>query len=373
MTHITLSKATHSKPCLEYYSDGSGERRRVEIDQCPYKIGRAETSSLRIESVQVSREHAEIFERHGVWLVRDLGSTNGTHVNGKRIKETLLSDGDILKIAETELTFVASAASQFQRMVTQPIQKNLVVARDELPVEVATMRMLTEATLNQVIPVQLNSINSMRLKASEGFVALTNSLPAFRAVLNEQLPVSEHYRDLERRRSLELALPLAEVKRLYLPIGSADASAPHRLFSSLRQLRWMVPSDWELGISIPVPDDADVSRFTDIYREAQDNDLRVAFVDFLGTGSQVLHLKLLLPDYLLLSPSMLSNLAVTRQPLRRLESVVAACEELAIKPVLPRIESQQSLDQCQEVGFDLYLSEVSEHDSAVHRAASLSV
>ena len=56
-------------------------------------------------------------------LVRDLGSTNGTQVNGKPIKETLLADGDILKVAETELTFIASAASQFQRMVTQPIHR----------------------------------------------------------------------------------------------------------------------------------------------------------------------------------------------------------------------------------------------------------
>ena len=122
VTHITLSKKTTSKPSLEFYSDGSGEARRVTIEKFPFRIGRAETADLRVESVEVSREHAEIVERNGMWLVRDLGSTNGTQVNGKPIKETLLSDGDILKVAETELTFIASAASQFQRMVTQPIQ-----------------------------------------------------------------------------------------------------------------------------------------------------------------------------------------------------------------------------------------------------------
>ena len=63
-----------------------------------------------------------------MWLLRDLGSTNGTQVNGKPIKETLLADGDILKLAETELTFIASAASQFQRMVTQPIHAKNVAA-----------------------------------------------------------------------------------------------------------------------------------------------------------------------------------------------------------------------------------------------------
>ena len=122
MTHITLSKKTTSKPSLEFYSDGSGEARRVTIENFPFRIGRAETADLRVESVEVSREHAEIVERNGMWLVRDFGSTNGTQVNGKPIKETLLSDGDILRVAESELTFIASPVSQFQRMVTQPIQ-----------------------------------------------------------------------------------------------------------------------------------------------------------------------------------------------------------------------------------------------------------
>jgi pSer/pThr/pTyr-binding forkhead associated (FHA) protein len=126
VTHITLSKKTTAKPCLEFYSDGAGEARRVTIENYPFRIGRAESADLRVESVEVSREHAEITERNGMWLVRDLGSTNGTQVNGKPIQEMVLADGDILRVAETEMTFIASAASQFQRMVTQPIQSRKV-------------------------------------------------------------------------------------------------------------------------------------------------------------------------------------------------------------------------------------------------------
>src|SRR4029079_13644206 len=138
VTHITLSKSKSSKPSLQFYSDGSGESHRITIENFPFRIGRAETADLRVESVEVSREHAEILERNGFWLVRDLGSTNGTQVNGKSIKETLLSDGDILRVAETELTFVASAASQFQRMVTQPVQmKKPAGTTNALPHEIA--------------------------------------------------------------------------------------------------------------------------------------------------------------------------------------------------------------------------------------------
>ena len=45
-----------------------------------------------------------------------------------------------------------------------------------------------------------------------------------------------------------------------------------------------------------------------------------------------------------------------RQPLRRLESLLAACEELAIKPVLPCNESEHTVALCQEIGFDLVLT-----------------
>ena len=39
-------------------------------DRRPFLIGRAESADLRVESVEISREHAEITERNGMWLVR---------------------------------------------------------------------------------------------------------------------------------------------------------------------------------------------------------------------------------------------------------------------------------------------------------------
>ena len=69
MPHITLSKKTNCQPSLEFYSETSGEVRRVTIERFPFRIGRAESADLRVESVEVSREHAEISERNDMWLV----------------------------------------------------------------------------------------------------------------------------------------------------------------------------------------------------------------------------------------------------------------------------------------------------------------
>lgn len=364
MTHITLSKKTNSNPSLEFYSDGGGEARRVTLEKFPFKIGRADSADLRVESAEVSREHAEIVERNGMYLVRDLGSTNGTQVNGKPIKETLLNDGDILKFAQTELTFIASSASQFQRMVTQPIAaKKEPTTINLLPPAIAATRMMTEATLWQAIPTQLLSIVSLRHGVREAFFAPSTANPKQQPLFDQPHAVGDRYRELERLRVVDHAIAQANSgsgpNRLFLAVGAAETETPHRLFSSLKQIQAQLPGGWELGITISLPTDVDILRITEVYREARDHALLVAFDEFLGNGGQVMHLESLLPDYLILSSSMTKDLTSTRQPLRRLESLLQACQELVVKPVLPRNESGHAIALCQEIGFDLVLQSAS--------------
>ena len=51
----------------------------------PLRIGRDPASGLRLSHETVSRVHAELTRQGGVWVLRDLGSTNGTLVNGRRV------------------------------------------------------------------------------------------------------------------------------------------------------------------------------------------------------------------------------------------------------------------------------------------------
>src|SRR5512135_1051292 len=67
-------------------------------------VGRHDGCQLRIKASQVSRRHCELFEKGGVLLVRDLGSSNGTYVNGKRIQEQrVLGPGDEIMIGQVKL------------------------------------------------------------------------------------------------------------------------------------------------------------------------------------------------------------------------------------------------------------------------------
>src|SRR5690242_9331622 len=78
-------------------------------------IGRHDECQLRIKSSQVSRKHCELFEKKGLLLVKDLGSSNGTLVNGKKIQgQRVLEPGDELTIGPVQLRVAkvgATAAS----------------------------------------------------------------------------------------------------------------------------------------------------------------------------------------------------------------------------------------------------------------------
>jgi pSer/pThr/pTyr-binding forkhead associated (FHA) protein len=69
-------------------------------------IGRSPDCGIFLDDVTVSRKHAVVSERDGVFLVEDQGSLNGTFVNRKRVESAQLEDGDELQIGKYRLTFL---------------------------------------------------------------------------------------------------------------------------------------------------------------------------------------------------------------------------------------------------------------------------
>lgn len=68
-------------------------------------IGRAEGNDIVLDDPKVSRFHAEIERVPTGYVLRDLESTNGTRVAGRRVKERLLEDGDSVAVGGTEMRF----------------------------------------------------------------------------------------------------------------------------------------------------------------------------------------------------------------------------------------------------------------------------
>lgn len=81
---------------------------RVVLGDFVVTIGRMPECTITLHDANVSRNHAEVRPSDDGYVVVDLGSTNGTKVNGQRITERALHDGDTLTFGATTLTYVAS-------------------------------------------------------------------------------------------------------------------------------------------------------------------------------------------------------------------------------------------------------------------------
>ena len=88
---------------------GEGFGLRADIRERPVLIGRSSDATLCIPSPSVSRLHCEIRRSGDTYVVRDLGSTNGTRVGTRVVQEAVLSDGDQVTIGETILKFISHA------------------------------------------------------------------------------------------------------------------------------------------------------------------------------------------------------------------------------------------------------------------------
>jgi serine phosphatase RsbU (regulator of sigma subunit) len=82
---------------------------RQPLQESPVSIGRASDCTIPIKDRYLSRRHAEIIIQSGAWFVKDLGSANGTYLNGSRVeRDSPLKTGDRIRLGDTEIVFVSN-------------------------------------------------------------------------------------------------------------------------------------------------------------------------------------------------------------------------------------------------------------------------
>ena len=82
---------------------GLGLPAAADLTAARLLIGRSSTCQLVLADDTVSRRHAELRVEDGRWLLRDLGSSNGTWVNGRRVIEAEVRPGDLLHLGGAEV------------------------------------------------------------------------------------------------------------------------------------------------------------------------------------------------------------------------------------------------------------------------------
>ncbi|MEO8251029.1 MAG: DUF3662 and FHA domain-containing protein [Chloroflexota bacterium] len=78
---------------------------RFDLGGAMISIGRASDNDVIVDDPEVSRHHCQLKRQHGAYSFADLGSRNGSWVNGQAVTEVALGPGDTIQIGSTEIEF----------------------------------------------------------------------------------------------------------------------------------------------------------------------------------------------------------------------------------------------------------------------------
>ena len=86
---------------------GGGKPGTIRLEEA-LQVGRAEACQIRLGDTYISQFHARLFPRDGTWYIEDLGSTNGTYLNQRKLTgPSEVHAGDVVRLGKTTLELKA--------------------------------------------------------------------------------------------------------------------------------------------------------------------------------------------------------------------------------------------------------------------------
>jgi EAL domain-containing protein (putative c-di-GMP-specific phosphodiesterase class I) len=339
----------------------NGETEETSIESFPFTIGRNGDCDLQIESPKVSREHAVISRERGAFRIKDLGSTNGTSVNGQRIEQADLNDGDIVVIADLEFTFAAAPPTTRRDTVTMAIDAAICHHGSAQPRHrlVREIRRIHEMLTHRGVRCHVNPIMELGEGRLFGFQASHpfQDEPAqanadARALLATESRIAEQLCYLNRLIVAEEALCRKEPANLFLRLHQSEIGGD-RLTESLESLAEILSGRHHLVVTVPAGTVGLTSYFTEIRKRLSEIGALVAYDHFEASSTQLSQWSAEPPDFVRLAPSMTMGIGQDRQRRRFLTSLIDTGSDLQIRMVATGLRDRSDVQVCRELGCPL--------------------
>ena len=158
---------------------GSQTGRTYSLKKGHNKIGRAESCDIQIDNPQVSKEHFEIIYRDEKFLLKDLESSNGTFVNGVRVRNTILKKGDKIAAHDVMMELVERDHQVNQRALARQTRQMPAAQMPSQPMTPAMGQQSADSSVNRsmALPKSLNEQieNYLERAVYPGLFQLTHS------------------------------------------------------------------------------------------------------------------------------------------------------------------------------------------------------
>jgi EAL domain-containing protein (putative c-di-GMP-specific phosphodiesterase class I) len=322
----------------------------IELSPLPFRVGRRAGLQLTLVATSVSREHAEFYAEENTLRLRDLGSTNGTFVNRKRIHEDAVSDGDIIHFGECE----------FRLAVEDAFSSRGTMVMDALPKPQHRLKgtqELAELLRLSAVTIQFQAIVALPGGGVVGYEALgrgrypgISESPAELFEIGASLGVTSELSRLFRRKALEIVATRKRFPALFLNTHPSELSEPG-LLDSLVDLRRQMPHQ-PLTLEIHEAAVVKAARIAELRAGLREHGIGLAYDDFGAGQARLLELGDVPPDLLKFDTQFVRDIDRAPDSKRRLlKSLVDIARDLGVKPVAEGIETAGEAAVCIDVGF----------------------
>ncbi len=343
-------------PYLEHYPEHDGPVQLVVCERFPFRIGRSEQAECVIYSNQVSKYHAAIECCGDAYTIRDLGSTNGTYVNGARVTESPLRDGDIIHIAHKEFRFSVMPEQAPPTDATDVGVATTPVQRGEQLSVIHGRAALQEVLIQQHVRVLFQRIVDLTTEETVGHEALGRGTheqlspnPAQLFHLAEKCGLATQLSRLFRIIAFREAKKISGAMRFFFNVHPTEMEDKN-FVNSLEQAMQTVPKEHRLVMEVHEDCVSDVSKMRRLRDRLHAMRIDLAYDDFGAGQSRLAELAEVPPDFLKIDMSLIRGIdqSAARQDI--VGALTDSSARLGVRVLAEGVETTEEADCCRRLG-----------------------
>lgn len=329
-------------------NDDHGPMRYVPVHTLPFRIGRRTDLSLCLASRTVSNMHAEIREKEGALWLHDLQSTNGTYLNGSKLRQPAkLQDGDLVQLADVSFRVRRQKAESSGWTVQADVYDRALalVQFDKLMSQRAVV-----PYFQPIVQLPSHAAVGFEVLGRSKLIGLESPAAMFHAAAQMNLEI-ELSRML-RWEGIQVGATLDDRPPLFVNTHPAEMGSPG-LIESLASVRAVNPTQ-QITLEIHEASITDPHGMAELRKALQDLNITLAYDDFGAGQARLVELAEVPPDCLKFDISLIHGINRASTPRQQmLATLVRMVLDLGITPLAEGVECAEEDEVCRQLGFTL--------------------
>jgi EAL domain-containing protein (putative c-di-GMP-specific phosphodiesterase class I) len=328
----------------------TGTVRCIPVHTMPFLIGRRSDLALPLPRPTVSTVHAELCEQNGKLILRDLKSTNGTYVNGRRVVSEV-------ELAEDDLVQFADVAFRLRRQSARLNGHNSTVCEDVVDRAIALVQFdklmrdrLVIPFFQPIIDLRTQVTLAHEVLGRSNLFGLESPGAMFQAAsrLNLEVELSR----MMRWEAVSVGGAVPQLNHLYVNTHPSELSEPG-LIESLEAIR-AVNSTVALTLEIHESAVTNIASMREIRTELTKLDIGLAFDDFGAGQARLVELVEVCPDVVKFDMALIRNIdQATSQRQQVLGMLAKMARDVGSVALAEGVETAGEHEVCLELGFEL--------------------